>query len=156
MDSALGSSIVTTPSGHPLAPLPETQTPASFSVLQAQQTMLTTASLNQSHGLASNPPENRQTAPKLGSSTKDILKLTGRSILTLAKRPPDIADPNPVKTALGFVKLIIEVQQAVADNMDTVKRKLNSTRAQLETVEKELDGWTPKTAQERQFIDSFI
>ena len=34
--------------------------------------------------------------------------------------------------------------------MDTVKRRLNLTRAQLETVEKELDGWTAGTAQERQ------
>ena len=34
--------------------------------------------------------------------------------------------------------------------MDTVERRVNSTRAQLEAVEKELDGWTLKTAQERQ------
>ena len=34
--------------------------------------------------------------------------------------------------------------------MDTVERRLISTRAQLETVEKELDGWTAGTAQERQ------
>ncbi|KIJ90136.1 hypothetical protein K443DRAFT_53745, partial [Laccaria amethystina LaAM-08-1] len=40
--------------------------------------------------------------------------------------------------------------------MGTVKRRLNSTRAQLETVEKELDSWTPKTAKEGQCIDSFI
>ncbi|KIJ90176.1 hypothetical protein K443DRAFT_15452 [Laccaria amethystina LaAM-08-1] len=157
-ETALEPSIATTPSGHPtLAPLP-----ASFSVVQdqlkpsAQQAALTTTSLDQSHGLVSNPPENRQTAPKPGSSIKDILGVTGRAITTLAKRLPDIADPNPVKVALGLVKLIIEIQQAVADNMDTVKRRLNSTRAQLETVEKELDGWTPKTAQERQCINSFI
>ena len=36
------------------------------------------------------------------------------------------------------------------DNMDTVERRPNSTRAQLETVEKELDGLTAGTAQERQ------
>ena len=34
--------------------------------------------------------------------------------------------------------------------MDTGERRLNSTRAQLETVEKELDNWTAGTAQERQ------
>ena len=34
--------------------------------------------------------------------------------------------------------------------MDTVERRLNSTRAQLETLEKELDGWTAGTAQEHQ------
>ena len=34
--------------------------------------------------------------------------------------------------------------------MDTVERRLNSTRAQLEVVENELDGWTAGTAQERQ------
>ena len=34
--------------------------------------------------------------------------------------------------------------------MDTVERRLNLTRAQLETVENELDGWTAGTAQERQ------
>ncbi|KIJ94396.1 hypothetical protein K443DRAFT_683759, partial [Laccaria amethystina LaAM-08-1] len=77
----------------------------------AQQATLTTTSLDQFHGLASNPPENRQTAPKPGSSTKDSLKVTGRAILTLAKRLPDIADPNPVKIALGLVKLIIEIQK---------------------------------------------
>ena len=32
-------------------------------------------------------------------------------MLTLAKRLPEIADPNPVKIALGLVKLIIEIQQ---------------------------------------------
>ena len=93
--------------------------------------MLTTTSLEQSHGekaityhvdrvstfhnlpqgLASNRPENHQRAPKPGSRTKDILKLTGRSILTLTKRLPDIVGGNPVKMALGLVKLIIEIQQ---------------------------------------------
>ena len=38
----------------------------------------------------------------------------------------------------------------MADGTDTVERRLNSTRAQLETLEKELDGWTAGTAQERQ------
>ncbi|KIJ91544.1 hypothetical protein K443DRAFT_478327, partial [Laccaria amethystina LaAM-08-1] len=122
----------------------------------AQQATLTTTSLDQSHGLASNPPENRHTAPKPGSNIKDILEVTGRSITTLAKRLPDIADPNPVKIALGLVKLIIEIQQAVSDNINAVKRRLDSTRAQLETVEKELGGWTPKTAQELQCINSFL
>ncbi|KIJ90711.1 hypothetical protein K443DRAFT_525007 [Laccaria amethystina LaAM-08-1] len=65
----------------------------------------------------------------------------------LTKRLPDIVDGNPVKMALGLVKMIVEIQQAVADNMDTVERRLNSSRAQLETVEKELGGWKPKTAQ---------
>ena len=66
---------------------------------------------NLPQGLASNPIENRQTAPKPGSSTKDILKLTGRSILTLTKRLPEVVDGNPVKVALGLVKLIIDIQQ---------------------------------------------
>ena len=34
--------------------------------------------------------------------------------------------------------------------MDAAERRLNSTRAQLEAVEKELDDWTAGTAQERQ------
>ena len=34
--------------------------------------------------------------------------------------------------------------------MDTIEQRLNTTRAQLEAVEKELDGWTAGTAQERQ------
>ena len=34
--------------------------------------------------------------------------------------------------------------------MDTIERRLNSTRAQLEVLEKEMDGWTAGTAQERQ------
>ena len=38
----------------------------------------------------------------------------------------------------------------MADGMDTVGRRLNLTRAQLEVVENELDGWTAGTAQERQ------
>ena len=96
-----------------------------------QHATLTTTSLGQFHGekgvtyyvdrvctfhnllsgLASKPPENRQTAPKPGSRTKDILKLTGRSILTLTKRLPEIVDANPVKMALGLVKLIVEIQQ---------------------------------------------
>ena len=38
----------------------------------------------------------------------------------------------------------------MADGMDTVERRLNSTRAQVESVENELDGWTAGTAQESQ------
>ena len=38
----------------------------------------------------------------------------------------------------------------MADGMDTVGRRLDLTRAQLEVVENELDGWTAGTAQERQ------
>ena len=38
----------------------------------------------------------------------------------------------------------------MADGMDAAERRLNSTRAQLEAVEKELDDWTAGTAQERQ------
>ena len=38
----------------------------------------------------------------------------------------------------------------MADGMDTVGRRLSWTRTQLEAVEKELDGWTAGTAQERQ------
>ena len=38
----------------------------------------------------------------------------------------------------------------MADGMDAFERRLNSTRAQLEAVEKELDSWTAGTAQERQ------
>ncbi|PPQ94965.1 hypothetical protein CVT25_004210, partial [Psilocybe cyanescens] len=121
----------------------------------AQQATTTTTSLDQSRGLVSNPPEDGQTAPKTASSTKDVLAVTGRSILTLTKRLPVIVDGNPVKMALGLVKLIIEIQQAVADNMDAVKQGLTSTRAQLETVEKALGDWTPKTPQEGQWIDQF-
>ena len=40
----------------------------------------------------------------------------------------------------------------MADGMDTVEQGLNSTRAQLETVERELDSWTAKTAEERQSL----
>ena len=38
--------------------------------------------------------------------------------------------------------------------MDIVERRLNSTRAQLETLEKDLDGWTAGTAQERQSLST--
>jgi hypothetical protein len=43
----------------------------------------------------------------------------------------------------------------VAENIDTVKQKLDATQARLEAVEEELGDWTPMTAQESQFIDSF-
>ena len=42
----------------------------------------------------------------------------------------------------------------MADGMDTVERRLNSTRAQLETLEKDLDGWTAGTAQECQSLST--
>ncbi|KIJ90137.1 hypothetical protein K443DRAFT_686937 [Laccaria amethystina LaAM-08-1] len=112
-ETALESSIATTPSGHrTLAPLP-----ASFSVVQdqpkpsAQQAALTTTSLDQSHGGKAVTYYVDRTTPKPGSSIKDVLKVTGNAITTVAKRLPDLADPNPVKIALGLVKLIIEIQQ---------------------------------------------
>ncbi|PPQ94932.1 hypothetical protein CVT25_004418, partial [Psilocybe cyanescens] len=160
-ETALESSIATIPSRHRTAALSDALPPASFLVVQdetkssAQQATTTTTSLDQSRGLVSNPPEDGQTVPKTASSTKDVLGVIGRSILTLTVRLPEILDGNPVKMALGLVKLIIEIQQAVADNMDAVKQSLTSTRAQLETVEKELGDWTPKTPQEGQWIDQF-
>ena len=42
----------------------------------------------------------------------------------------------------------------MADGMDTVERRLDSTRAQLEMLEKDLDGWTAGTAQERQSLST--
>ena len=42
----------------------------------------------------------------------------------------------------------------MADGVDTVEQRLNPTRAQLETLEKELDGWTAGTAHERQSLST--
>ena len=40
---------------------------------------------------------------------KDVGSVAWRFTQTVLKRLPDVTDGNPVKTALGIVKLIIEI-----------------------------------------------
>ncbi|KAJ2928324.1 hypothetical protein H1R20_g8771, partial [Candolleomyces eurysporus] len=72
------------------------------------------------------------------STAKDALKVTLNFTQTLMKRLPEIVDGNPVKMALSLVKAIIQIKDAVKDNMDAVERRIASTGAQLAIVEKAL------------------
>ncbi|KAF5320246.1 hypothetical protein D9611_011284 [Ephemerocybe angulata] len=85
-------------------------------------------------------PEPRGPAgvPTQPSPMKVALNFTG----TLLKRLPDIVDENPVKMALGLAKTIVQITEAVKDNMDTVDRRIASTFAQLTIVVNALDDPT--------------
>ncbi|RXW13805.1 hypothetical protein EST38_g12045, partial [Candolleomyces aberdarensis] len=72
------------------------------------------------------------------SSTKEALKVSWNFTQTLMKRLPDIVDGNPVKMALSLAKTIIQIKDAVKENMDAVERRIASTGAQLAIVEKAL------------------
>ncbi|RXW20163.1 hypothetical protein EST38_g5706 [Candolleomyces aberdarensis] len=72
------------------------------------------------------------------SAAKDALKVTLNFTQTLMKKLPEIVDGNPVKMALGLVKVIIQIKDAVKDNMDAIERRIASTGAQLAIVEKAL------------------
>ncbi|RXW23195.1 hypothetical protein EST38_g2668 [Candolleomyces aberdarensis] len=64
----------------------------------------------------------------------------------LMKKLPEIVDGNPVKVALGLAKAIIQIKDAVKENMDAVERRIASTGAQLAILEKALDN--PRTYDE--------
>ncbi|KAF8157273.1 WD40-repeat-containing domain protein [Crassisporium funariophilum] len=81
--------------------------------------------------------------PHAGSSLKNSIELTGRALQTLVKRASNIVDTNPAKIALGLVKAIVEIKDAVKDNKDAVARQIASTGGQLEEVADALHNWQP-------------
>ncbi|KAF5318574.1 hypothetical protein D9619_010743 [Psilocybe cf. subviscida] len=90
-----------------------------------------------------------------GSSLKENLKLTGRALQTLLPKAANIVDTNPAKIALGLVKTIIEIKNAVKDNKDAVARQIASTGGQLEEISKALDGWNPVDQEEILWMNHF-
>ncbi|KAF6742239.1 WD40-repeat-containing domain protein [Ephemerocybe angulata] len=82
--------------------------------------------------------------------TSSGLKITVNFIGTLLKKLPDIVDGNPVKIAASLAKAIVEITEAVKGNMDAVDRRIASTCAQLEIVNKTLAD--PTTYDERNNI----
>ncbi|KDR71408.1 hypothetical protein GALMADRAFT_143693 [Galerina marginata CBS 339.88] len=81
--------------------------------------------------------------PNAGTSIKENLKLTGRALQLLITKSANIVDTNPAKVALGLVKAIIEITNAVKDNKDAVARQIASAGGQLEEVESALHAWKP-------------
>ncbi|KAJ3547175.1 hypothetical protein NMY22_g1755 [Coprinellus aureogranulatus] len=66
--------------------------------------------------------------PPPSSGVKVALNFTQ----TLLKKLPDILDMgNPAKVVLGVAQAIIEIKEAVQDNMDAVDRRIASTGTQL-------------------------
>ncbi|KAF5320247.1 hypothetical protein D9611_011285 [Ephemerocybe angulata] len=76
--------------------------------------------------------------PTVESETPSGLKITVNFIGTLLKKLPDIVDGNPVKIAASLAKAIVEITEAVKGNMDAVDRRIASTCAQLEIVNRAL------------------
>ena len=48
--------------------------------------------------------------PNAGLNIKENLNLTGRFIITVLKKLPDLVEPNPAKLALGLAKAIAEAK----------------------------------------------
>ncbi|TEB18876.1 WD40 repeat-like protein [Coprinellus micaceus] len=84
--------------------------------------------------------------PSQTSSTfKDVAKVSLNFTQTLLKKLPDVLDGNPVKIALGLVKMGIEIKDVVKENMDAVERRIASTCAQLEVVgDARISSWGPQ------------
>jgi hypothetical protein len=53
---------------------------------------------------------NTLTKTNAESSIKENLKLTGRALQTLITRAANVADADPAKVALGFVKAVVEIK----------------------------------------------
>jgi len=82
----------------------------------------------------------------------------------LLKRLPDAVDMNPVKVAVGIVKIVLQIKdvrrcsshrcltdyayQEVTGNIDVVDRRILSTADQLREVQEALAGWEPNNAEE--------
>ncbi|PPQ91249.1 hypothetical protein CVT25_006388, partial [Psilocybe cyanescens] len=93
--------------------------------------------------------------PNARSSIKENLKLTGRSLQTLINRGANIVDSNPAKVALGLVKAIIEINNAVKDNKDAVSRQIALTGGQLEEVAEALRDWKPENEEGHPWMNHF-
>ncbi|RXW21691.1 hypothetical protein EST38_g4166 [Candolleomyces aberdarensis] len=75
----------------------------------------------------------------MSSSGEDTLKVTLNLTQMLIKKLPGIVDGNPVKGALGLAKTVIEIKEAVKDNMGAVERRMVTIGVQLRILEKALD-----------------
>ncbi|TFK16370.1 hypothetical protein FA15DRAFT_711913, partial [Coprinopsis marcescibilis] len=75
-------------------------------------------------------PKAGPTAPERSAVT-DTVKVAFNFTQTLMKKVPDLVDANPVKTAFGLAKVVIEIKDAVRSNMDAVDLRIASTADQL-------------------------
>ncbi|TEB30781.1 WD40 repeat-like protein [Coprinellus micaceus] len=99
------------------------------------------------------PPANEPI--EASSTVKDALKVSLNFTQTFLKRLPEIVDGNPVKMALSLAKMIVEIKEAVKDNMDAVERRIASTGAQLEIVaDTRISRWGPSDP-EKPWLDRF-
>ncbi|KAF9524130.1 hypothetical protein CPB83DRAFT_861801 [Crepidotus variabilis] len=107
--------------------------------------------------LANEPaePQSHSAASNAEPTIMDNVKLTGRFLLTIIQKVPDIVDDNPVKLAFGLASAIIQAKEMVQDNKDAVVRQILSTGDQLNVVEKALEGWRPHNKEEERWIGQF-
>ncbi|TEB21769.1 WD40 repeat-like protein [Coprinellus micaceus] len=95
-------------------------------------------------GSASPPLDSEETIPGLiddpspsPSGVKNVLKRSWDFTQTLLMKLPDVVDENPVKVALGLVKLVSEIKEAVGDNMDKTDQHIASAIGQLAILKDE-------------------
>ncbi|TEB29601.1 WD40 repeat-like protein [Coprinellus micaceus] len=93
---------------------------------------------------ASPPLDSEETIPGLiddpspsPSGVKNVLKRSWDFTQTLLMKLPDVVDENPVKVALGLVKLVSEIKEAVGDNMDKTDQHIASAIGQLAILKDE-------------------
>ncbi|KAF6741019.1 hypothetical protein DFP72DRAFT_1181498 [Ephemerocybe angulata] len=109
------------------------------------------ATVNEQNNHAGPEPRAPTGAPTQPSPMKVALNFTG----TLLKRLPDIVDGNPIKIASSLAKAIVEITEAVKDNMDAVERRIASTGAQLRIVDRALDDPTTYDEKKNSWLREF-
>ncbi|KAF9471319.1 hypothetical protein BDN70DRAFT_977049 [Pholiota conissans] len=73
----------------------------------------------------------------------------------LLKRLPNAIDTNPVKIASNIIKIVLEISDAVRENIDVVDKRILSTVDQLRALEEARDGWKPHGDKEMRAVELF-
>ncbi|KAF9471633.1 WD40 repeat-like protein [Pholiota conissans] len=73
----------------------------------------------------------------------------------LLKRLPNAIDTNPVKIASNIIKIVLEISDAVRENIDVVDKRILSTVDQLRALEEARDGWKPHSDKEMRAVELF-
>ncbi|KAF5326801.1 hypothetical protein D9619_004041 [Psilocybe cf. subviscida] len=95
------------------------------------------------------PGASTQTATpsNLTENVMDALGVAGRFAKTLLKKLPDLAEPNPVKLALGVAKAVLEAKETIDGNKEEIAMRIFDISANLEVMEAATHDGVPKPAE---------
>ncbi|KAF9472118.1 WD40 repeat-like protein, partial [Pholiota conissans] len=89
------------------------------------------------------------------STLQDFAGVAWNFTAMLLKRLPDAIDTNPVRITSNIIKIVLEIKDAVRENIDVVDKRILSTVDQLRALEEVRDGWKPHGDKEMRAVELF-